>query len=220
MGQKIHPTGLRLGIIKTWSSRWFSGKDYASFVQEDEKIRKFINKTLAGAGIAQVDIERKASVINVVIYTAKPGMIVGRGGANIKTLKEQLTKVAGGKEVQLDINEVSSIDTSAKLVANSIAEQLEKRINFRRAMKQSMTRAMESGAQGIKVQVGGRLNGAEIARTEWAREGRIPLQTLRADVEYATSEANTVFGKIGVKVWIFKGEVMPKAKEEAAGEVA
>lgn len=217
MGQKIHPTGLRLGIIKTWSSRWFSGKDYASFVQEDEKIRKFINKTLTGAGIAQVDIERKASAINVVIFTAKPGMIVGRGGANIKALKEQLMKVASGKEIQLDINEVNSIDTSPKLVANSIAEQLEKRINFRRAMKQAMTRAMESGALGIKVQVGGRLNGAEIARTEWAREGRIPLQTLRADVDYATSEANTVFGKIGIKVWIFKGEVMPKAKVAAEG---
>lgn len=220
MGQKIHPTGLRLGIIKTWSSRWFSAKDYASFVKEDEKIRKYIYQNLASAGIAQVDVERKASAINVVIYTAKPGMIVGRGGANIKTLKEQLMKVAGGKDIQLDINEVGSIDTSAKLVANSIAEQLEKRINFRRAMKQSITRAMESGAQGIKVQVGGRLNGAEIARTEWAREGRIPLQTLRADVEYATSEANTVFGKIGVKVWIFKGEVMPKAKEEMAGGAA
>jgi small subunit ribosomal protein S3 len=215
MGQKIHPIGLRLGITRTWSSRWFANKDYADLVQEDRKIRQFIKKKLFNAGISRSDIERKANQVEVTIYSAKPGVVVGRGGAGIDALRKDLTKMVG-KKVQINIQEVQRIETDAQLVAENIAAQLEKRIAFRRAMKQSMLRAMKANAKGIKVMVAGRLGGAEIARTEWSRDGRIPLHTLRADIDYGVAEAKTVYGIIGVKVWIYKGEVLPTKKEVPA----
>ncbi|HEY9856890.1 MAG TPA: 30S ribosomal protein S3 [Stenomitos sp.] len=218
MGQKIHPIGLRLNITRPWSSRWFATKDYAKNLVEDRKIRLFVKKKLFNAGIAAIDIERKSNQVEVNISAAKPGIIVGRGGQGIDQLRRDVGALTG-KKVQINITEVTKIDADAQLVAESIAAQLEKRIAFRRAMKQSMMRATKSGAKGIKVMVGGRLGGAEIARSEWAREGRIPLHTLRADIDYGFAEAKTVYGIIGVKVWIYKGEVLPAkpgTKEEAA----
>ncbi|HEY9721757.1 MAG TPA: 30S ribosomal protein S3 [Oscillatoriaceae cyanobacterium] len=212
MGQKIHPIGLRLGINRTWSSRWYADtKNYPALVLEDSKIRKFVKKKLFSAGISRIDIERKADQLEVQIHTAKPGVIVGRGGAGIDTLRKDLTTLTG-KKVQVNVLEVQRIEADAQLVAENIAAQLEKRIAFRRAMKQSMMRATKSGAKGIKVMVAGRLGGAEIARTEWLREGRIPLHTLRADIDYGFAEGKTLYGVIGVKVWIFKGEVLPGAE--------
>lgn len=219
MGQKVNPVGLRLGITRTWSSRWFATKDYANLVQEDRKIRTFIKKKLYNAGISHSDIERKANQVEVTIYSAKPGVVVGRGGSGIDALRKDLTKMVG-KKVQINIQEVQRIETEAQLVAENIAAQLEKRIAFRRAMKQSMLRAMKANAKGIKVMVAGRLGGAEIARTEWARDGRIPLHTLRAEIDYGFAEAHTVYGIIGVKVWVYKGEVLPeRAKKEVAAHV-
>ena len=212
MGQKIHPIGLRLGINRTWSSRWYAEtKNYPAIVLEDEKVRNFCKKKLFAAGISKIDIERKADQIDVSIWTAKPGVIVGRGGAGIDQLRKDLAAMTS-KKVQINVQEVLRIEADAQLVAESIAAQLEKRIAFRRAMKQSMMRAMKSGAKGIKVMVAGRLGGAEIARTEWMRDGRIPLHTLRADIDYGITTAKTVYGIIGVKVWIFKGEVIPGAE--------
>ena len=209
MGQKIHPIGLRLGINRTWSSRWYAeSKQYPALVVEDQKIRAFVRKKLAQAGISRVEIERKADAMEVFIWTAKPGVIVGRGGAGIDQLRKDLGDLTG-KKVQINVQEVARIETDAQLVAENVAQQLEKRIAFRRAMKQTMMRAMKSGAKGIKIMVGGRLGGAEIARSEWTRDGRIPLHTLRADIDYGFAEAKTMYGIIGVKVWIFKGEVMP-----------
>lgn len=209
MGQKTHPTGFRVGIIQPWVSTWYAKvKDYAQFVAEDAKIRKFVKKKLYAAGVSRILIDRKAQSTIITVVTAKPGIVVGRGGQGIDDLKVEVSKYLS-KPVVINVVEVARIDADAQLVAESIALQLEKRIAFRRAMKQSMQRTMRAGVQGIKVMVSGRLGGAEIARSEWAKEGRIPLQTLRADVNYGFAEADTIMGKIGVKVWIFKGNLMP-----------
>ncbi|MNX43281.1 30S ribosomal protein S3 [compost metagenome] len=208
MGQKIHPIGLRLNITRPWSSRWFATKDYPKNLLEDRKIRLFVKKKLFNAGISSIDIERKSNQLEVNISAAKPGIIVGRGGQGIDQLRRDVSAMTG-KKVQINIQEISKIDADAQLVAENVAAQLEKRIAFRRAMKQAMMRAMKSGAKGIKIMVAGRLGGAEIARTEWARDGRIPLHTLRADIDYGFTEATTVYGIIGVKVWIYRGEVLP-----------
>ena len=208
MGQKTHPTGFRVGIIQPWFSTWFAKKDYPEFVAEDAKIRKFVKKKLYAAGVSRILIARKAQNVTVTVVTAKPGVVVGRGGQGIDELRAAVAKLIN-KSVTIDVVEVARVDVDSQLVAESIALQLEKRIAFRRAMKQAMQRAMRGGAQGIKVMVSGRLGGAEIARSEWAKEGRIPLQTLRANVDYGFAEADTIMGKIGVKVWIFKGNLMP-----------
>ena len=214
MGQKTHPTGFRVGIIRPWSSTWFAKiKDYAEFVAEDAKIRKFVKKKLYAAGVSKIWIARKAQNTTITVVTAKPGIVVGRGGQGIDELRQEVTKYIG-KPVIINVVEVARIDADAQLVAENIAQQLEKRIAFRRAMKQAMQRTMRSGVQGIKVMVSGRLGGAEIARSEWAKEGRIPLQTLRADVDFGFAEADTIMGKIGVKVWIFKGNLMPGEKAD------
>jgi small subunit ribosomal protein S3 len=215
VGQKIHPHGLRLGIIKTWDAKWYAGKDFANNLHEDLKIRKFIKTKAFTAGVSKVVIERAANRVKVVIHTAKPGMIIGRGGAGIEEMKKNL-KTLTGKQVDINIAEVRQPDVDAQLVAENIAAQLERRIAFRRAMKQSIQRTMRMGAKGIKVMCGGRLGGAEIARSEAAREGSIPLHTLRADIDYGTAEAHTTYGLIGVKVWIYKGEILPEAKKAAA----
>lgn len=215
MGQKIHPHGLRLGIIKTWDAKWYAGKDFADNLHEDLKIRKFIKTKAFTAGVSKVVIERAANRVKVVIHTAKPGMIIGRGGAGIEEMKKSLKELSG-KQIDINIAEVRTPDLDAQLVAENIAAQLERRIAFRRAMKQSIQRTMRMGAKGIKVMCGGRLGGAEIARSEAAREGSIPLHTLRADIDYGTAEAHTTYGLIGVKVWIYKGEILPEAKKAAA----
>jgi small subunit ribosomal protein S3 len=215
VGQKIHPHGLRLGIIKTWDAKWYAGKDFADNLHEDLKIRKFIKTKAFTAGVSKVVIERAANRVKVVIHTAKPGMIIGRGGAGIEEMKKSLKELSG-KQIDINIAEVRTPDLDAQLVAENIAAQLERRIAFRRAMKQSIQRTMRMGAKGIKVMCGGRLGGAEIARSEAAREGSIPLHTLRADIDYGTAEAHTTYGLIGVKVWIYKGEILPEAKKAAA----
>jgi len=214
MGQKTHPTGYRVGIIQPWFSTWYAKKSYPEFVAEDAKIRKFVKKKLYNAGVSKILIGRKAQNVNITVVTAKPGIVVGRGGQGIEELRQSVQKLLS-KTVTIDVVEVARIDADAQLVAESIALQLEKRIAFRRAMKQAMQRTMRAGVLGIKVMVSGRLGGAEIARSEWAKEGRIPLQTLRADVDYGFTEANTIMGKIGVKVWIFKGDLMPGEKADA-----
>ncbi len=209
MGQKTHPTGFRVGVIRKWASTWYAKwKDYGVCVKEDDLIRKFVKKKLYAAGVSRILIDRKAQNTTITVVTAKPGIVVGRGGQGIDELRQEVTKYIG-KPVIINVVEVARIDADAQLVAESIAQQLEKRIAFRRAMKQAMQRTMRSGVQGIKVMVSGRLGGAEIARSEWAKEGRIPLQTLRADVDFGFAEADTIMGKIGVKVWIFKGNLMP-----------
>ena len=214
MGQKTHPTGFRVGVIRSWSSTWYAKiKDYAEFVAEDAKIRKFIKKKLYAAGVANILIDRKSQSLTITVVTAKPGIVVGRGGQGIDELRAEVSKYLG-KQVIINVVEVARIDVDALLVAESVAQQLEKRVAFRRAMKQAMQRTMRAGAQGIKIMVSGRLGGAEIARSEWAKEGRIPLQTLRADVDYGFAEADTIMGKIGVKVWIFKGDLMPGEKAD------
>ena len=205
MGQKVNPRGFRLGVIETWSSRWFSAKEYAKYIGEDLQIRRYVKKNLQAAGIAKIEIERAAARVKINIYSAKPGLIIGKKGKDIEDLRAQL-KALVKREVALNIIEVRKPDSEAQLIAENIAFQLEKRVNFRRAMKESMGRAFRAGAEGIKVCCAGRLNGAEIARTEQTKEGRIPLHTLRADIDYATAEANTTYGIIGVKVWVFKGE--------------
>lgn len=219
MGQKVNPHGLRIGIIKTWDAKWFSEKDYAKNLHEDIKIRKWLKQKLYATGVSRVEIERAANRIRIVIHTAKPGMVIGRGGAGIEELRQALKKMTE-KTVDINIAEVKVPELDATLVAENIAAQLEKRIAFRRAMKQSVGRTMRMGAKGIKVMVGGRLGGAEIARTESYREGSIPLHTLRADIDYGTAEAHTTYGRIGVKVWIYKGEVLPEAKKEATSAAA
>jgi small subunit ribosomal protein S3 len=211
VGQKVNPHGLRLGIIKTWDARWYADKDYAKNLHEDLKIRKFIKNKLTGASLSRVEIERAANRIKVTLHTAKPGMVIGRGGASIEELKQALRKLTD-KTVDVNIAEIKQAELDSTLVAENIAAQLEKRIAFRRAMKQSVGRTMRMGAKGIKVMVAGRLGGAEIARTESYREGSIPLHTLRADIDYGTAEAHTTYGRIGVKVWIYRGEVIQGAK--------
>ncbi|MCE5285007.1 MAG: 30S ribosomal protein S3 [Pelosinus sp.] len=215
MGQKVHPHGLRLGIIKTWDAKWYAGKDYAANLHEDIKIRDFLKQKNYAAGVSKIHIERAANRIKVTIHTAKPGMVIGRGGAGIEEMKKDLKKLTD-KQVDVNIAEVKQPEMDATLVAENIASQLERRIAFRRAMKQSVTRTMRIGAKGIKIMCGGRLGGAEIARSESYREGSIPLHTLRADIDYGTAEAHTTYGRIGVKVWIYKGEVLPEAKRTVA----
>ncbi len=217
MGQKVSPHGLRVGIIKDWSSTWYANKkDYSDNLVEDHKIREYLKKTLKTSGIEKINIARKGNKVFVDIYTAKPGMIIGKGGAAIEELKAKLNKMIK-KDISLNIVEVKDVDMSAQLVAENIALQLEKRISFRRAMKSSMQKTMKAGALGIKTAVSGRLGGAEIARTEHYSEGTIPLQTLRADIDYGFAEALTTYGIIGVKVWIYKGDVLPSKKEVKGG---
>ncbi len=215
MGQKVNPHGLRVGIIKDWDSRWYAEDDFADNLAEDYNIRKFLKKKLYNAGIARIEIERSSDRIKIIIHTAKPGVVIGKGGAEIEKLKKDIAKLTTRKVI-VDIKEVKKPDRDAQLVAENIALQLEKRISFRRAMKQAMGRTMKSGAKGIKTAVSGRLGGADMARTEYYSEGTIPLQTLRADIDYGFAEADTTYGKIGVKVWIYHGEILPAKKESKA----
>ena len=217
MGQKMHPHGLRVGVISDWNSKWYAdSKNYADYLVEDHKIREYVKKKLFVSGISKVEIERTAKFVKVNVYTAKPGVVIGKGGSLAESLKQELSKMIG-KEVNLNIVEVKDVDTNAQLVAENIANQLERRISFRRAMKQCMQKAMKAGALGIKTSVSGRLGGADMARTEFYKEGTIPLQTLRADIDYGFAEADTTYGKIGVKVWIYKGEVLPTKKNKTEG---
>jgi small subunit ribosomal protein S3 len=209
MGQKVNPIGLRLGIIKGWDSNWYGGKSFSEKLIEDQNIRKYIDARIPKGGIAKIVIERTLKRITLTIHTARPGVVIGKGGAEVDKIKEELKKITG-KDVQINIFEIKRPEIDAKLVGEAIAQQLQARISYRRAMKQAIASALRVGAQGIKVKVSGRLGGAEMARTEQYKEGRIPLHTLRADIDYAISEANTVYGKIGIKVWIFKGEVYGK----------
>ncbi|MCI9063905.1 MAG: 30S ribosomal protein S3 [Clostridia bacterium] len=214
MGQKVHPTGARLGIIKDWSSKWYADdKHFADYLVEDQKIRKYLKKKEYEAGISEIEIERTAKMVKVNVHTAKPGILIGKGGAGAETLKNDIKKLIG-KDVNLNVVEVKDVDLNAQLVAENIAGQLERRISFRRAMKQCMQKTMKAGALGIKTAVSGRLGGADMARTEFYKDGNIPLQTLRADIDYGFAEADTTYGKIGVKVWIYKGEILPSKKME------
>ncbi|MEE1389121.1 MAG: 30S ribosomal protein S3 [Clostridia bacterium] len=217
MGQKMHPHGLRVGVIKDWNSKWYAdSKNFSDYLVEDHKIREYVKKKLFVSGISKIEIERTPKFVKVNVYTAKPGLVIGKGGNYAETLKNELVKMIN-KDVNLNIVEVKNIDTDAQLVAENIANQLERRISFRRAMKQCMQKAMKSGALGIKTAVSGRLGGADMARTEFYKEGTIPLQTLRADIDYGFHEADTTYGKIGVKVWIYKGEVLPTKKVAKEG---
>ena len=216
MGQKIHPNGLRVGVIRDWQSTWYAdSKNYSDYLVEDYKIRKYVKQKLLASGISKVEIERTAKFVKINVYTAKPGLVIGKGGNLAEELRAELEKMIS-KKVNLNIVEVKNVDTDAQLAAESIAAQLVKRISFRRAMKQVMNKAMKAGALGIKTAVSGRLGGADMARTEFYKEGTIPLQTIRANIDYGFYEADTTYGKIGVKVWIYKGEVLP-AKKEAKG---
>ena len=218
MGQKVHPNGFRVGVIKDWNSKWYAdSKNFSDYLVEDYEIRKYIKMKLFISGISKVEIERTAKFVKVNVFTAKPGLVIGKGGNFAETLKTELEKMIN-KEVNLNIVEVKNIDTDAQLVAENIAGQLERRISFRRAMKQCMQKAMKGGALGIKTAVSGRLGGADMARTEFYKEGNIPLQTLRADIDYGFAEADTTYGKIGVKVWIYKGEVLPEKKKTVNAE--
>lgn len=221
MGQKVSPVGLRVGIIRDWESRWYAEKDFAKLLHEDIQIRKYLEKKLADAGVSHIEIERAANRINLTLHTAKPGMVIGKGGQEIENLRSTITKMTG-KKVHINVNEIKKPDLDAKLVAESVAKQLENRVSFRRAMKQAMQRVMRAGAKGVKITVSGRLGGAEIARSEGYAEGTVPLHTLRADIDYATVEAHTTYGVIGVKVWVYRGEVLPvkgKVKEGTEGGV-
>lgn len=211
MGQKVNPKGFRIGIIRTWESRWYADRNYEELLHEDLKIRKYILKKLHQAGVPKVEIERAANRVKVSVHAAKPGIVIGRGGAEVENLRKTLETMTG-KQVAVNIVEIKKPELDAKLVADGIAQQLEKRVSFRRAMKQTVGRTMRVGAQGIKISCGGRLGGAEIARTEWYNEGKVPLHTLRADIDYGFAEANTTYGKIGIKVWIYRGEVLPTKK--------
>ena len=220
MGQKVNPIGLRLGINRTWDSRWYADGDYAKQLHEDFRIRDFLKKRLSQAGISRVIVERPAKKARITIHSARPGVVIGKKGQDIEVLKNELQKMTGG-EVHLNIVEVRKPELDAQLVADSIAQQLERRVSFRRAMKRSVQSAMRQGAEGIRINCGGRLGGAEIARVEWYREGRVPLHTLRADVDYGTSTAHTTYGACGVKVWIFKGEILahdPMAQDKKLAE--
>ncbi|QDR78815.1 30S ribosomal protein S3 [Sporomusa termitida] len=219
MGQKVNPHGLRLGIVKTWDAKWYADKDYAKNLHEDIKMRDMLKEKLYTSNVSQIIIERAANRVKVTIHTAKPGMVIGRGGSGIENIKRWLKDLTG-KNIEVNIAEIKQAELDATLVAENIAAQLEKRIAFRRAMKQSVTRTIRMGAKGIKVMVGGRLGGAEIARTESYREGSIPLHTLRADIDYGTAEAHTTYGRIGVKVWIYKGEILPEAKKTVVAAAA
>ena len=216
MGQKVNPHGLRVGVIKDWGSRWYAEADFADYLVEDYKIRKFLKKRLYSAGISNIEIERSPEIVKIIIHTAKPGFVIGKQGAEIEKLKLEIAKLTT-KKVLVDIKEIKRPDRDAQLVAESIAAQLESRISFRRAMKSTMSRSMMAGVLGIKASCSGRLGGADMARTEFYSEGTIPLQTLRADIEYGFAEADTTYGKVGVKVWIYIGEVLPtKANKEGS----
>ncbi|UFT99500.1 30S ribosomal protein S3 [Radiobacillus kanasensis] len=208
MGQKVNPIGLRVGVIRDWESKWYAGKDYADLLHEDIKIREYIELRLKDAAVSSIEIERAANRVNISISTAKPGMVIGKGGSEVEALRKSLNALTG-KRVHINIVEVKKADIDAKLVAENIARQLENRISFRRAQKQTIQRAMRAGAKGIRTQVSGRLGGADIARAEHYSEGTVPLHTLRADIDYGTAEADTTYGKLGVKVWIYRGEVLP-----------
>ncbi|WP_404450869.1 30S ribosomal protein S3 [Virgibacillus necropolis] len=208
MGQKINPVGLRVGVIRDWESKWYAGKDYADLLHEDIKIREYLENRLRIAAVSSIEIERAANRVNITIHTGKPGMVIGKGGSEVEALRKSLNSLTG-KRVHINIVEVKKVDLNAKLVADNIARQLENRISFRRAQKQTIQRAMRGGAKGIKTQVSGRLGGADIARAEHYSEGTVPLHTLRADIDYGTAEADTTYGKLGIKVWIYRGEVLP-----------
>ena len=214
MGQKVNPIGFRLGIVKTWESRWYAGKNYANYILEDFNIRKFLKERLHHAGISRIEIERSAKRVRLRIYTARPGIVIGKKGAEIELLKKDLEKMIT-QEVLIDIQEVRKPELDAQLVAENVALQIERRVAFRRAMKRGVSSAMRFGAKGIKIICSGRLGGAEMARTEWYREGRVPLHTLRADIDYGITEAKTTYGIVGVKVFIFKGEILKKDQIEA-----
>jgi len=216
VGQKVNPKGLRVGVIRGWDSVWYTDKkNFRVFLHEDYKIREFLKTKLYANGIDRIEIERTAGKVRVIIFTAKPGVVIGKNGADAAILRDELVKLTGGKNVNLEIKEIKRPELSSTLVAENICGQLEKRIAFRRAMKQAVGRTLRSGAEGIKIMCSGRLGGAEIARTEWYAEGKVPLHTLRANIDYGFAEANTAYGKIGVKVWIYKGEVLPEAKKVA-----
>lgn len=214
MGQKINPVGLRVGVIRDWESKWFGGKDYAEYLHEDIEIREYIKGRLRDAAVSTIEIERAAKRVNISIYTAKPGMVIGKGGSEVEAVRQELTKLTG-KKVHININEVKTPELDATLVAENIARQLENRISFRRAQKQSMQRTMRAGAKGVKTLVSGRLGGADIARSEGYSEGTVPLHTLRADIDYGTAEAHTTYGRLGVKIWIYRGEVLPSKGSDA-----
>lgn len=216
MGQKVNPHGLRVGVIKDWDSKWYADGEFAEYLVEDYDIRKYLKKKLYSAGVSKIEIERASDRVKVIIYTAKPGVIIGKGGAEIEVTKQELAKMTG-KKILVDIKEIKRPDRDAQLVAENIAQQLENRVAFRRAMKSCMGRAMKAGALGIKAACAGRLGGADIARTEFYSEGTIPLQTLRADIDYGFAEADTTYGKVGVKVWIYKGEVLPTKGNQMEG---
>lgn len=220
MGQKVNPNGLRIGVIRSWEGRWYADKNYGDLLHEDLQIRKFVVQRLQQAGVPKVEIERAANRVKVSIHAAKPGIVIGRGGTEVENLRKDLEKLTGGKQVAVNIVEIKKPELDAKLVAESVAQQLKKRVSFRRAMKQTVGRTIRSGGQGIKISCSGRLGGAEIARTEWYNEGKVPLHTLRADIDYGFAEADTTYGKIGVKVWIYKGEVLPtkKVAQEEGGK--
>ena len=221
MGQKVNPIGFRLGINRTWDSRWYAGKEYGTLLHEDVKIREYIEKALAQAGVARIVIERPAKRARITIHTARPGVVIGKKGADIEKLRQDLSKMTGG-DVTLNIVEIRKPEIDAKLVADNIAQQLTRRVAFRRAMKRAVQSAMRLGAEGIRIKCGGRLGGVEIARAEWYREGRVPLHTLRADIDYGISTAQTTYGACGVKVWVFKGEIMehdPMASERRQQEL-
>ncbi len=216
MGQKVNPHGLRVGVIKDWDSKWYADAEFSDYLVEDFNIRKYLKKKLYSAGISKIEIERASDRVKVIIHTAKPGVVIGKGGAEIEVTKKELSKLTD-KKVLVDIKEIKRPDKDAQLVAENIAQQLENRVSFRRAMKSCMGRTMKSGALGIKTSCSGRLGGADMARTEFYSEGTIPLQTLRADIDYGFAEADTTYGKVGVKVWIYKGEVLPaKANKEGS----
>lgn len=211
MGQKVHPKGFRLGVIRTWDSNWYADRDYSELLHEDYEIRKLVKERFYTAGISRTEIQRTGTRVRITIHTAKPGIVIGRGGGEVERLKHDLAALTG-KNININIQEIKKPELDAQIVAENIAQQLEKRISFRRAMKQSVQRTMRVGAVGMKIAVAGRLGGTEIARTEWYSEGKVPLHTLRADIDYGFAEANTTYGKIGVKVWINRGEIIPEAK--------
>ncbi|MBC2272948.1 30S ribosomal protein S3 [Listeria welshimeri] len=216
MGQKVHPIGMRIGVIRDWDSKWYAEKDYADFLHEDLRIRDYVAKGLSDASVSRVEIERAANRVNITIHTAKPGMVIGKGGSEVEALRKNLNELTQ-KRVHINIVEIKRADLDAKLVAENIARQLEGRVSFRRAQKQAIQRTMRAGAKGIKTQVSGRLGGADIARAEHYSEGTVPLHTLRADIDYAWEEADTTYGKLGVKVWIYRGEVLPTKKNNVEG---
>ncbi len=219
MGQKVNPHGMRIGVIKDWDSRWYAEDNFSDMLVEDYNIRKFLKKKLQSAGVSKIEVERTSERVKITVYTAKPGVVIGKGGAEIENTKKELSKLTD-KKVVLEIKEIKRPDKDAQLVAENIAQQLENRVSFRRAMKSAMGRTMKTSALGVKASCAGRLGGADIARTETYSDGTIPLQTLRADIDYGFAEANTTYGKVGVKVWIYKGEVLPKKHTDAANASA